>query len=100
MELTAIAAVVIGGMALTGGEGYLLGALFGVLITALIQSLIQFNGQLSSWWTSIVIGALMLVFIGVQSLLATLERSPARRGPARKPGSPLGDGRAATQPPA
>ena len=73
MELTTIAAVVIGGMALTGGEGYLLGGLFGVLITALIQSLIQFNGQLSSWWTSIVIGALMLVFIGVQSLLATLN---------------------------
>ena len=67
MELTTIAAVVIGGMALTGGEGYLIGGLFGVLITALIQSLIQFNGQLSSWWTSIVIGGLMLVFIGVQS---------------------------------
>jgi ribose/xylose/arabinose/galactoside ABC-type transport system permease subunit len=72
-ELTVIAAVVIGGTALTGGEGYVLGALFGVLITALIQSLIQFNGQLSSWWTSIVIGGLMLVFIGVQSLLATLN---------------------------
>ncbi len=70
-ELTVIAAVVIGGTALTGGEGYILGALFGVLITALIQSLIQFNGQLSSWWTSIVVGGLMLVFIGVQSLLAT-----------------------------
>jgi galactofuranose transport system permease protein len=73
LELTVIAAVVIGGTALTGGEGYLLGALFGVLITALIQSIIQFNGQLSSWWTSIVIGGLMLVFIGVQSLLATIN---------------------------
>ncbi len=72
-ELTVIAAVVIGGTALTGGEGYVLGALFGVLITALIQSIIQFNGQLSSWWTSIAIGGLMLVFIGVQSLLATLN---------------------------
>ena len=71
MELTVIAAVVIGGMALTGGEGYLIGGLFGVLITALIQTLIQFNGQLSSWWTSIVMGALMLVFIGVQSLLVS-----------------------------
>jgi ribose/xylose/arabinose/galactoside ABC-type transport system permease subunit len=73
LELTVIAAVVIGGTALTGGEGYVLGAMFGVLITALIQSIIQFNGQLSSWWTSIVIGGLMLVFIGVQSLLATLN---------------------------
>ena len=69
-ELTVIAAVVIGGTALQGGQGFLIGSLFGVLITALIQSLIQFNGQLSSWWTSIVIGALMLVFLGVQSLLA------------------------------
>jgi ribose/xylose/arabinose/galactoside ABC-type transport system permease subunit len=69
-ELTVIAAVVIGGTALTGGEGFLIGSLFGVLITALIQSLIQFNGQLSSWWTSIFIGALLLLFLAVQSLLA------------------------------
>ena len=81
-ELTVIAAVVIGGTALTGGEGYLLGALFGVLITALIQSLIQFNGQLSSWWTSIVIGVLMLVFIGVQSLLASFNTRQLARGRA------------------
>jgi len=82
-ELTVIAAVVIGGTALTGGEGYLLGSLFGVLITALIQSLIQFNGQLSSWWTSIVIGGLMLVFIGVQSVLASnnsAQLTKARQG--------------------
>jgi len=87
MEMTVIAAVVIGGIALTGGEGYLVGALFGVLITALIQSLIQFNGELSSWWTSIVIGALMLVFIGVQSLLATFN---ARQLTARRLGVAVG----------
>ena len=72
-ELTVIAAVVIGGTMLTGGEGYIFGGLFGVLITALIQTLIQFNGKLSSWWTSIAVGALMLIFIGVQSLLANLN---------------------------
>ncbi len=88
-ELTVIAAVVIGGTALTGGEGYILGALFGVLITALIQSLIQFNGQLSSWWTSIAIGGLMLVFIGVQSLLASFnarQLAQARLGGAAAAG--------------
>ena len=72
-EMTVIAAVVIGGTMLTGGEGYIFGGLFGVLITALIQTLIQFNGKLSSWWTSITVGLLMLVFIGVQSLIATLK---------------------------
>ena len=94
MELTVIAAVVIGGMPLTGGEGYLVGGLFGVLITALIQSLIQFNGQLSSWWTSIVIGALMLVFIGVQSLLSTMN---ARQLTARRLGTTASGSRAAGQ---
>ena len=84
LELTVIAAVVIGGTALTGGEGYVLGALFGVLITALIQSLIQFNGQLSSWWTSIVIGGLMLVFIGVQSLLTDAQHASAAPGATRR----------------
>jgi galactofuranose transport system permease protein len=72
-EMTVIAAVVIGGTMLTGGEGFVFGSLFGVLITALIQTLIQFNGKLSSWWTSISIGVLTLVFIGVQSLVANMS---------------------------
>jgi simple sugar transport system permease protein len=72
-EMTVIASVVIGGTMLTGGEGYMFGSLFGVLITALIQTLIQFNGKLSSWWTSITIGVLTLVFIGIQSLVANIN---------------------------
>lgn len=69
-ELDVIASVVMGGTMLSGGAGYVFGTLFGVLVNGLIQTLIQFNGQLSSWWTKIVIGVLTLVFIGVQSLLA------------------------------
>lgn len=69
-EMTVIASVVIGGTMLSGGVGYVFGTLFGVLITGITQTLIQFNGQLSSWWTNIVVGALTLIFIGVQSLLA------------------------------
>lgn len=69
-ELTVIAAIVMGGTMLTGGAGYVFGTLFGVLILGVTQTLIQFNGQLSSWWTNIVVGALTLVFIGIQSFLA------------------------------
>jgi galactofuranose transport system permease protein len=72
-EMIVIAAVVIGGTMLTGGEGYVFGSLFGVLVVALIQTLIQFNGKLLSWWASIAIGSLTLVFIGVQSLVANLN---------------------------
>jgi len=70
VELDAIAAVVIGGTLLTGGQGYVAGALSGVLVLGLIQTLIAFDGSLSSWWTKIVIGALLFVFCAVQRLLA------------------------------
>jgi simple sugar transport system permease protein len=66
MELDAIAAVVIGGTLLTGGVGYVAGTLFGVLILGMIQTLIMFDGSLSSWWTKIVIGALLFVFCLLQ----------------------------------
>ena len=68
MELDAIASVVMGGTMLTGGVGNVVGTLFGVLINGTIVSLLQFNGTLSSWWTRIGVGALTLVFIGIQSL--------------------------------
>jgi galactofuranose transport system permease protein len=70
MELDAIAAVVIGGTILTGGSGYVLGTLLGVLVLGIIQTLITFEGTLSSWWTRIVIGALLFVFIVLQRLIA------------------------------
>lgn len=71
-ELTAIAAVVIGGTILTGGAGYVIGTLFGVLTMGLIQTYIVFDGTLSSWWTKIVIGLLLLVFILLQKGLLRL----------------------------
>jgi ribose/xylose/arabinose/galactoside ABC-type transport system permease subunit len=68
LELDAIAAVVIGGTLLSGGVGYVAGTLFGVLILGIIQTLISFAGTLSSWWTRIVIGALLLLFCLLQRL--------------------------------
>ena len=70
LELDAIAAVVIGGTLLAGGSGYVLGSLFGVLVLGLIQTLIVFDGTLSSWWTRIAIGVLLLAFCLLQRLLA------------------------------
>lgn len=68
LELDAIAAVVIGGTLLAGGVGYVAGTLFGVLILGIIQTLIAFDGSLSSWWTRIVVGALLLLFCLLQRL--------------------------------
>jgi len=71
LELDAIAAVVIGGTLLSGGVGTVLGTLVGVLILGLIQTIITFEGTLSSWWTKIAIGTLLLVFILLQRVLQT-----------------------------
>jgi ribose/xylose/arabinose/galactoside ABC-type transport system permease subunit len=78
-ELTAIAAVVIGGTILTGGAGYVVGTLFGVLTMGLIQTYIVFDGTLSSWWTKIVIGLLLLAFILLQKGLLRLTSFSAVR---------------------
>jgi galactofuranose transport system permease protein len=69
MELDAIAAVVIGGTLLTGGRGFVIGSFFGVLVLGTIQTFISFDGTLSSWWTRIVIGVLLLVFVVIQRLM-------------------------------
>jgi len=74
MELDAIAAVVIGGTLLTGGSGFVLGSLLGVLVLGTIQTIITFEGTLSSWWTKIVIGALLLVFVVLQRVLIVRRR--------------------------
>lgn len=70
LELDAIAAVVIGGTLLTGGVGYIAGTFFGVMIQGVIQTIISFEGTLSSWWTKIVIGLLLFLFIVLQRLLS------------------------------
>ena len=70
LELDAIAATVVGGTPLTGGVGYVQGTMIGVLIFGIIQTGIMFQGTLSSWWTKMAVGILLLVFILLQKLLA------------------------------
>jgi galactofuranose transport system permease protein len=71
LELDAIAAVVIGGTLLSGGSGLLFGTVVGVLLLGVIQTMITFQGDLSSWWTRIFIGALLFMFILFQRLIRT-----------------------------
>jgi ribose/xylose/arabinose/galactoside ABC-type transport system permease subunit len=71
LELDAIAAVVIGGTLLSGGVGLMAGTIMGVLILGLIQTLITFKGDLNSWWTRIVVGLLVLLFIVLQNVVTS-----------------------------
>ncbi len=69
VELDAIGAVVIGGTLLTGGYGFVFGTFVGVMLLGLVQTYIIFDGTLSSWWTKIVIGILLFLFIVLQRLV-------------------------------
>lgn len=74
-ELSAIAAVVVGGTLLTGGVGSVLTTLIGVLLLGLIFNVLNFeNGQgvisLSPYWQSVIRGGFLLVVVIVQSRLA------------------------------
>jgi len=73
LELDAIAAVVIGGTLLSGGAGFMAGTLMGVLILGLIQTLITFQGNVNSWWTRIVVGVLVLLFILLQNAVSLIS---------------------------
>jgi simple sugar transport system permease protein len=75
-ELDVIAAVVIGGTLLTGGTGYVLGSVIGVFVYGTITSVISFMGAEQSW-TRIIVGLMLLVFIGVQRII--VYRSERRR---------------------
>jgi len=85
VELDAIASVVIGGTLLSGGVGTVLGSLFGVLIQGLIQTYITFDGTLSSWWTKIVMGVLLFIFIGLQKGMGTFWTARRARHPRPEP---------------
>jgi simple sugar transport system permease protein len=71
MELDAIAAVVLGGTLLSGGIGSVLGTVVGVLILAIIGQIVTLE-NLTSWWTRIAVGLLLLIFIVMQKLLTRL----------------------------
>ncbi|CCE09991.1 putative sugar transport protein (ABC superfamily, membrane) [Bradyrhizobium sp. STM 3843] len=79
VELDTIAAVVIGGTLLTGGQGSVIGTFLGVLIQGMIQTYINFDGTLSSWWTKIATGVLLFAFIGLQQGLIALSRRSAAK---------------------
>jgi ribose/xylose/arabinose/galactoside ABC-type transport system permease subunit len=72
LELDVIAAVVIGGASLAGGEGSILGTLVGALIMSVIRSGCA-QMQMPNWVQEIITGAIIVVAVA-------LDRWRHRRG--------------------
>ena len=74
-ELDAIAAVVVGGTLLTGGEGGAGATLIGVMLLAVIFNLFNLEGTISPWWQWVLRGGFLLGVVVAQSLLQRRTRS-------------------------
>ena len=82
-EMDAIAASIIGGTLLTGGVGNVIGTFFGVMILATIQKIIGLSPLNESWWQDMASGALLGVFILLQSVvLSSREKRRAQKAAA------------------
>jgi rhamnose transport system permease protein len=67
MELEVIAAVVVGGVAISGGRGTLLGAALGVLLLTTIRPALVFLGA-EAHWEKAIQGAIILLAVAVDAI--------------------------------
>jgi len=73
-ELFGIAAAVLGGCSLRGGEGSILGILLGTILLQVLQNLVTLLHFQSSW-TYVVLGAVILIGVTADELLGRHIRS-------------------------
>lgn len=81
LELTAVAAVVVGGTAITGGRGTLLGTLVGVLLLGTIGTAMTYVG-ISPFWAKAIQGLIILAALVADAALARFERHGSLLGRA------------------
>lgn len=68
-ELDAIAAVVVGGTLLSGGQGGVGSTVIGVLLLGIIFNLFNLEGTITPWWQGVLRGVFLLGVVVVQSRL-------------------------------
>jgi rhamnose transport system permease protein len=73
LELKAIAAVVVGGTAITGGRGTLIGTLIGVALLGTIGTALTFVG-INPFWEKAIQGAIILAALASDFVLGRVER--------------------------
>lgn len=83
-ELKAVAAVVVGGAAITGGRGTLIGTLIGAALLGTIGTALTFVG-INPFWERAIQGAIILAALASDNVLGRLE-SHVRINPLRSSG--------------
>jgi len=73
LELQIIIACLIGGASITGGQGSIVGALFGVIFMSLIVNLFNIL-EVSSFWQNVVVGCILIFVIFLDAYLNMRRR--------------------------
>jgi rhamnose transport system permease protein len=73
MEMQVIAAVIVGGTAVTGGRGTMLGTLLGVILLGMIGPALTFLG-ISAYWERAIQGGIILVAVAMDAVGARAGR--------------------------
>ncbi|MGV2984608.1 ABC transporter permease [Microbacterium sp. AGC85] len=89
-ELTAIAAVVIGGASLMGGRGNVRGTLLGAFVIGFLSDGLVIVG-VSAYWQMVFIGAVIVVAVLLNSLQYGRRRRPAAATPPAKATPPVAE---------
>jgi ribose transport system permease protein len=72
LEFQVITAAVIGGTALSGGKGTILGSLLGVIVMAMLTNVLNLLG-VNMYWQSIMVGAILVGVVALDRVLTPKE---------------------------
>lgn len=84
LELTVVAAVLLGGVSIFGGKGTLPGVVGGVLLLTALQNALRLSGR-SAEELTVVTGVLLIVSVLAPNVIASARASATRRRRARAP---------------
>jgi rhamnose transport system permease protein len=87
LELTVVAAVLLGGVSIFGGRGSLFGVILAVVLLGAIQKALLLANGVSSYWIQIVTGALLVGSVLGPNLVVRAREARARTTRSRAPGA-------------
>jgi len=78
-EMEAIAAAVLGGIAITGGEGNMLNTVIGALMMGIIRNGLNLN-KVNSFWQQVIIGLILIIAVAMEARRHRQDSSAANTG--------------------
>ncbi|HST41176.1 MAG TPA: ABC transporter permease [Conexibacter sp.] len=87
LELTVVAAVLLGGVSIFGGKGSLFGVILAVFLLGAIQKALLLADGVSSYWIQIVTGTLLVVSVLGPNLVVRAREARTRATRSRAPGA-------------